>query len=84
MPMQYRLKFINSVEQTVRELKIEADDDDVAIRYSSRQSICFDMHVELWCEEGLIVRTTPMTARLYLPDDAVPRPADNNASAGGR
>jgi len=68
--MQYRLKFINSVEQVLRELKIEADDEEAAIRYASRQSISFDMHVELWCGDNFIVRTTPMTARLYLPDRA--------------
>jgi hypothetical protein len=84
MPMQYRLRFINSIEYTVRELNIEADDDDAAIGYSSRQSICFDMPVELWREENLIVRTTPLTARLYLPDDRVPRQSDHKASASTR
>ena len=68
--MQYRLKFIDSIEQTVRELKIEADDEEAAIGYSSRQSVLFDMHVELWRGEDFIVRTTPMTARLYLFDYA--------------
>jgi hypothetical protein len=82
--MQYQLRLINSIEQTVRELKIEADDEDAAIDYSSRQSILFDMHVELWREKDLIVRTTPMTARLYLPDNGVPRPSDQKAIASGR
>jgi hypothetical protein len=84
MLMQYQLKFINSIEQTVRELKFEADDEDAAIDYSSRQSILFDMHVELWRGEDLIVRTTPMTARLYLPDDRVPRLSGHKASASAR
>ena len=81
--MQYRLKFIDSIEQTVRELKIEADDDDAAIGYSSRQSILFEMHVELWCRDNLVVRTTPMTARLYLSDDHVPCLSDHKATAIG-
>jgi hypothetical protein len=84
MPMQYRLRFINSIEYTIRELNIEADDDDTAIGYSSRQSICFDMPVELWREENLIVRTTPLTARLYLPDDRVPHLLAHKQSASGR
>ena len=82
--MQYRLKFINSFEHTVRELRIEADDDDAAIGYGSRQSILFDMPVELWRGDNLIVRTTAMTARLYLPDDAVLRQSDHKAMAGGQ
>jgi len=68
-PMQYRLKFIDSFEDTVRALNIEAADDDSTIYYSSTQSIYFNMPVELWCEDNLVVRMTPMTARLYLPED---------------
>jgi hypothetical protein len=67
--MQYRLKFIDSFEDTVRALNIEAADDDSTIYYSSTQSIYFNMPVELWCEDNLVVRMTPMTARLYLPED---------------
>ena len=73
--MQYRLKFIDPVEQTVRELKVDTDGDDTAIAYSSKQSICFDMPVELWREDELVVRTTPLTALLYLADgEATARP----------
>src|SRR5580765_960247 len=60
---------LDSFEDTVRALNIEAGDDDAAIYYSSMQSIYFDMPVELWCEDNLVVRMTPMTARLYFPED---------------
>ena len=52
LPMHYRLKFIDSFEDTVRALNIEAADDDSAIYYSSTQSIYFNMPVELWCEDN--------------------------------
>jgi hypothetical protein len=66
--MKYRLKFIDSFEATVRALNIEAADDDAAISYCCAQAIYFDMPIELWRADDLVVRTTPMTARLYLPD----------------
>jgi len=66
--MQYRLKFIDSFEATVRALNIDAADDDSAISYCCAQSIYFDMPIELWRADDLVLRTTPMTARLYLPD----------------
>jgi hypothetical protein len=72
MPMKFRLKFINSVGQIVRELNIEADDDDAATDYISNQSIYFNMAVELWRANEFVVRMTPMTARLYLPTEGVP------------
>src|SRR4051794_18095713 len=53
IPMQYRLRFMDSIEQTVRELRIETDSDDTAINYSSTQSICFNMPVELWRADEL-------------------------------
>ena len=67
--MQYRLRFIDSIGQTVRELRIETDSDDTAINYSSNQSICFNMPVELWRADELVARTTPMTAQLYLDEE---------------
>jgi len=71
--MNYRLKFIDSFEQTVRALNIDADDDDAALSYSCAQSIAFGMAVELWRDDSLVTRMTPMTARLYLPDLPKPR-----------
>jgi hypothetical protein len=66
--MRYALKFLDSSEEMVRALNIEATDHDSAISYSCAQSIYFDMPIELWRESDLIVRMTPMAARLYLPD----------------
>jgi hypothetical protein len=68
MPMQGRLKFIDSFKGKIRALNIEAADDDSAISYCCAQSIYFDMPIELWRADDLVLRTTPMTARLYLPD----------------
>ena len=75
--MNYRLKFIDSFEQTVRALNIDADDEDAAVSYSCVQSIEFDMAVELWREDNLVTRMTPMTARLYLPDHPRAGPSHN-------
>jgi len=68
MARAYLLKFLDSQERAVRELKIEADDEQSAITYSCEQSVRFGMAVELCCEDMSILRVTPMTARLYLPD----------------
>jgi hypothetical protein len=67
--MRYRLKFINSREEIVRELDIEASDDASAIQYSCRQSVQLDMAVELCDGARTVIRVTPMTARLHLLDD---------------
>jgi len=68
--MHYHLKFINSREKTVRELNVEADNDDSAICYSHKQSFHFDMAVELWRENEVVSRTTPKRARLNLHNPA--------------
>jgi hypothetical protein len=69
MPMQYRLKFIDSAERTVRELNVEAESDDSAIDYACQQSLYSDMAVELWRDGELMERMTPLTARLYGCDE---------------
>jgi hypothetical protein len=71
--MHYRLKFIDSTERTVREMSIYADDDDAAIAQACNQSILSRTPVELCDGERQVVRVTPMTARLYLPDRGEPR-----------
>jgi len=48
--MRYALKFLDSSEEMVRALNIEATDHDSAISYSCAQSIYFDMPIELWRE----------------------------------
>ena len=82
--MQYRLKFIDSWEQTVREMNFEAESDDSAIGYISQQSIHSNMAVECWREDSLVARTTPMTARLYLSEDGCSRLWGDEPSASGR
>ena len=71
--MRYRLKFVDSAEHTVRETNIAADDDDAAVAYACNQSILFNLAVELCDGESRVLRVTPMTARLYLPDRGEPR-----------
>jgi hypothetical protein len=71
--MQYRLKFLNSLEHAVRALDIEAPDDDAAIELSCMHCIRANMAVELCEGDRHVTRMTPMTARLYLPDDRIPR-----------
>jgi hypothetical protein len=69
--MQYELKFVGSLNQTIRVLNVEAENDDSAIECTCRQSIYFRHDAELWQAGRLVSRLTPMTARLYLPDDAM-------------
>jgi hypothetical protein len=71
--MRYRLKFIDSSERTVRELNLDADDDNAAIAYACNQSILAGLAVELCDGDRRVLRVTPMTARLYLPDRGAPR-----------
>jgi len=67
-PMRYRLRFIDSVERTVREMDIDADDDDAAIAHACNESILSKLAVQLCDGDRRVLRVTPMTARLYLPD----------------
>ena len=67
-PMRYRLKFIDSEERTVRDVHIDAKDDDAAIFYACNECILSKLAVELCDGDRRVLRVTPMTARLYLPD----------------
>jgi hypothetical protein len=71
--MHYRLKFINSVERTVRDEDVDAPDDEAAIVHACNRSILYRMAIELCDGERPVIRVTPMTARLYLPDRSEPR-----------
>jgi len=66
--VKYLLKFLDSQERVVREIDVEADDEEIAIIHSCQQSVQFDLPIELLCGNMRILRVTPMTARLYLPD----------------
>jgi len=70
--MRFRLKFLNSQEQLVREFDIEADDDDSAIRYTCEQSVGLNMIAALSRDQETVIRVTPMTARRFLLDNRNP------------
>jgi hypothetical protein len=71
--MHYRLKFIDSAERTIRDEEIDAADDAAAIVHACDRSILSRMAIELCDGERQVIRVTPMTARLYLPDRGEPR-----------
>ncbi len=70
MPRAYRLKFLDSEEHVIRDLDIQADDEETAIKYGCRQSVRSNMTTELCCDDMSMLRVTPMSAMLYLPEYA--------------
>ncbi len=68
LPVKYLLKFLDSQEQVVREIDVEADEEEDAIIYSCQRSVRSGMAIELREGNMTVIRVTPMTARLYLPD----------------
>ena len=74
LPMSaYRLMFLDSVERAIRVMELEAANDDVAIDLICMHALGSNMPVELWQSDRMIIRMTPMTARLSMPDTEVTR-----------
>lgn len=71
--VKYQLQFLNALEQTLHSISIDAPDEQAAIEISCMHCLRANMPVELCDGDKSIFRATPMTARLYLPDDRVPR-----------
>lgn len=85
--MRYQLKFINSSEHIVRELNIDADDENAAINYACSQAILFASTVDLCDAERQVIRVTSTTARVYFgeaPDSPLPAemPPDPDRGSG--
>jgi len=62
----YRLRFIDSLEKIGRVLELEAANDDDVTALSWVHAIRSDMTVEVWQDDRMVTRTTPMTARLFV------------------
>ena len=78
----YRLKFINSLEKIGRVLELEAANDDDVTALSWVRSIRSDMTVEIWQDDRMVTRTTPMTARLFVDQpDSFARPRNEGGAA---
>jgi|KBSMisStaDraftv2_1062788.scaffolds.fasta_scaffold71200_1 hypothetical protein len=63
--VKYQLKFFTSDGRATRRLDIHAPDDDAAIHVCCIRSIEANADIELWKSGDLIIRMTPLTARLY-------------------
>ena len=63
--MKYQLKFFTSHGLATRVVDIDAPHDDAAIDRCCTQSVEANADVELWKSGSLIIRMTPLTARLY-------------------
>ena len=67
--MVYQLKFIDRLDRVVLALDIEATDDEAAVELGCAHCVGADMDADIYDGERLIIRVTPMTARLYLTDN---------------
>jgi hypothetical protein len=63
--VKYQLKFFTSAGRATRLLDVHLPDDDAAINLCCTQAVEANADVELWKSGDLIIRMTPLTARLY-------------------